>query len=224
MAQKLPSPAVVRPPKNYDRVAFLYDLVADVGSCGAIAASKRAQLAHLRPGDRVLFAGSGTGRDAIAAVRHGCDVTCVDASRRMLDRAASRARRADVPLTTVHADLRQWTPARPFDAVCANHVLNVFAFDEARAVLARLVQSVRPGGLVQIADFAPADGRCAPLLRAHWRLTAAIGVTFGLCDRHGLADHTTWLPDTGLTPQEDRRFAVLGLVPAYRNLVLRKHE
>lgn len=211
------------PPKNYDRVAFLYDLVADVGSGGAIAASKRAQLAHLRPGDRVLFAGSGSGRDAVAAARHGCAVTCVDASRRMLRRAVSRARRAHVALSTVHADLREWAPALPFDAVCANHVLNVFAFDEARAVLARLAQHVRPGGLVQIADFAPPDGRCAPLLRAHWRMTAAIGVTFGLCDRHGLADHTTWLSGTDLTPQEDRRFAVLGLLPAYRNLVLRKN-
>lgn len=212
----------MRPPKNYDPFAWLYDLVADTGSCGAIRASKRSQLDWLRPGYRVLFAGSGTGADAVAAARAGCDVTCVDASRNMLARAAERARRAGVRLDCVRADVRTWDAPAPFDAACANHCLNVFAEDDGRAVLRRLAQHVRPGGLVLVADFVPPRGLRDALLHLHWFGTVAIGVLFRLCDPHLLADYTTWLDGTGLSVAGDRRFAVLGLLPAYRNLALRK--
>jgi demethylmenaquinone methyltransferase/2-methoxy-6-polyprenyl-1,4-benzoquinol methylase len=214
--------AEVRPPKDYDAFASLYDLVAHVGSFGKIRASKACQTARLRPGDRVLFAGSGTGEDAVAAARRGCHVTCVDASARMLARARARARRAGTWLACVHGDIRSHAPAAPFDAVCANHLLNVFAEREARDLLARLAGFVRPGGIVMVADFAPPRGLRDAMLHAHWWATVTIGVLFRLCDLHRLYDYTTWLDDAGLALVEQRRFAVLGVLPAYRNLVLQR--
>ncbi len=212
----------MKPPKNYDPFAFLYDLVANVGSCGSIRASKAHQVARLRAGDRVLFAGSGTGEDAVAAARLGCDVTCVDASARMLARAAARARRAGTSLCCIRDDIRTHEPLAPFDAVCANHLLNVFAEHEGREVLARLALWVRPGGMVLVADFAPPRGLRDLPLHAYWSATVAIGVLFGLCDLHRLYDYTTWLDAAGLRLAEERRFAVLGVLPAYRSLVLRR--
>jgi len=214
--------AEVRPPKNYDAFASLYDLVAHVGSVGSIRASKACQTPRLRPGDRVLFAGSGTGEDAVAAARLGCHVTCVDASTGMLARARTRARRAGIEIDCVHGDIRSHEPAAPFDAVCANHLLNVFAEPEAKHVLARLAGFVRPGGIVMVADFAPPRGLRDAILHAHWCATVTIGALFRLCDLHRLYDYTTWLDDAGLVLVEQRRFAVLGVLPAYRNLVLQR--
>lgn len=212
----------MRPPKNYDPVAFLYDLVAHAGSFGSIRASKRCQTTRLRRGDRVLFAGSGTGEDAVAAARLGCDVTCVDASARMLARTAARARRAGTEVECVQADIRTHEPGAPFDAICANHLLNVFAEAEARRLLARLAGFVRPGGLVMVADFTPPRGLRDALLHVHWSATVAIGVLFRLCDLHRLYDYASWLDDAGLVLTDERRFRVLGVLPAYRNLVLQK--
>ncbi|MBL8727947.1 MAG: hypothetical protein JNM25_05920 [Planctomycetes bacterium] len=113
-------------------------------------------------------------------------------------------------------------PLAPFDAVCANHLLNVFAEAEARGLLARLAGFVRPGGFVLVADFAPPRGLRDVLLHAHWSATVAIGVLFRLCDLHRLYDYATWLDDAGLVLREERRFRVLGLLPAYRTLVLQK--
>lgn len=208
--------------KDYDPVAWLYDLVAHVGSGGAIRASKHSQLAHLQPGDRVLFAGSGTGADAVAAARRGCLVTCVDASRRMLLRTAARARRHGMAVECVHADVRTHEPRAPFDAVCANHLLNVFAADEARPLLARLARWVHPGGLVLVADFAPARGVRDSMLHVHWAITVAIGATLRLCDLHRQHDYTTWIAAAGLSAVEQRRHAVLGRLPVYQSLVLRR--
>src|SRR5262245_46786191 len=63
---------------NYDRVASLYDILSHVYSGGQIRACKAAQLTHIKPTDRVLYAGVGGGEDALEAARLGASVTVVD--------------------------------------------------------------------------------------------------------------------------------------------------
>jgi SAM-dependent methyltransferase len=140
----------------------------------------------------------------------------------MLARTAARARRHGADVTCVQADIRTHAPQQVFDAVCANHLLNVFAEHEAHHLFCHLANLVRPGGLVMVADFAPPRGLRDALLHLHWSATVVVGVLFRLCDLHRLYDYSTWLDDAGLVLTEERQFAVLGVLPAYRNLVLQK--
>lgn len=63
-----------------------------------------AEVAGLVPG-MALDVGCGEGADAIWLARQGWQVTAVDPSRVALDRAEAAARRAEVEVTWVHADL-----------------------------------------------------------------------------------------------------------------------
>ncbi len=73
----------------------------------------------LRPGDRILDVGCGTGRHAIELARRGYAVTGIDLSSEMLARAADAARSARVSVELVHADATRFTLPGKYDgAVC----------------------------------------------------------------------------------------------------------
>ena len=69
---------------KYKLVGPIYDWLSAFYSGKSIHRCKIAMLDRLRPGDRVLFAGVGHGRDAVHAARLGADVTVVDLSATML--------------------------------------------------------------------------------------------------------------------------------------------
>ena len=71
--------------RNYDRAAWFYEKSAKIYSTNQIRASKRYQLNHIEPGDKILYLGAGGGEDVLMAVRHGAQVTCIDISQGMLD-------------------------------------------------------------------------------------------------------------------------------------------
>ena len=108
------------------------------------------------PRGRALSLGEGEGRNAIFLARNGFEVTAVDASVVGLAKARARAEAAGVSLTTVHADLAAWRPARDhFDVVVAVfcHLPPALRRDVHRAALAAL----RPGGAVVIEAYTPAQ-------------------------------------------------------------------
>lgn len=145
---------------KYDRLASIYDVLANLVSAGRIRAVKQAQLEDIRPGDRVFYAGVGGGEDAAMAARAGARVTVLDLSPKMLARAERRFRREGVHenIESITGNVLQYRPAAPFDVVCANFFLNVFSPADKREVLTHLRTLVRQGGKLLIADFAPAEG------------------------------------------------------------------
>lgn len=145
---------------KYDRLASIYDVLANLVSAGRIRAVKQAQLEDIRPGDRVFYAGVGGGEDAAMAARAGARVTVLDLSPKMLARAERRFRREGVheKIERITGNVLQYRPAAPFDVVCANFFLNVFSPADKHEVLTHLRTLVRQGGKLLIADFAPAEG------------------------------------------------------------------
>jgi SAM-dependent methyltransferase len=126
------------------------------------------------PGARVLDAGCGTGRVAIRLAELGFDCVGVDHDESML----AVARRTP-GIEWVQGDLATWTSVGDFDlVVAAGNVVPLVA--DPPAVLARLAQHARPGGLVV----------CG----------------FGLTERHlppgapqlSLADYDAWCAAAGL--------------------------
>jgi SAM-dependent methyltransferase len=111
------------------------------------------------PGDAVVDVGAGSSPLVDRLVERGFDdVTVLDVAEAAL--AVARARlgaRADA-VAWVHADVREWRPARRYDA-WHDRALFHFLVDKAdrRRYVETLRHALRTGGAVVIATFAP-DG------------------------------------------------------------------
>ena len=118
-----------------------------------------AVLALMRPapGDRILDAGCGTGRLAIALadlVGGEGDVQAVDVSPAMLRQAARQIARTPLAggIALRQADLRQLPyPDDAFQAAAASLVLELLSPEGVKAALRELMRVVRPGGRIVVA-------------------------------------------------------------------------
>lgn len=133
-----------------------------------------AQVLDLRPGERVLLVGVGTGED-LPLLPTGVAAVGVDLSEPMLDRARNR-----LPHLGVRVDLRRADAATlelesaSFDAVILNLVLSVVP--DPDAVLAEAMRVLRPGGRAVVFDkFAPDDRPISPARHLLNLLTSAFG-------------------------------------------------
>lgn len=115
------------------------------------------------PGLRLLDVGTGVGTVAAAAHARGTQVTAVDAEPGMLELARRHVPEAEF-LHGVLPDLP--FPARSFDAVAANFVINHVGRPAAAAAALRTV--ARPGGRVAATIW------CSPAGRGHELLDRAI--------------------------------------------------
>ena len=170
----------------------MYDLLALVWTGGGIAAAGSAVATRVRAGERVLIAGAGAGRDAVALARAGARLTLVDLSPAMLARAERRVRSAAplADLELVCGDALAFDGQ--FDVVCAHYFLNVFGPDDVEAAVLCLADRLRPGGLLSIADFAPSLRSGLPGL--HYTIPMKFFAALGLCATHSVYDYESLLP------------------------------
>ncbi len=106
------------------------------------------------PKSRILLLAEGQGRNAVWLARQGHHVVAVDQSAVGLERATELARRYDVEIETVVADLMQWS-AEPnsFDGVVA-----IFAHlpKPGRAHMHKMaVQALKSGGIAVVEAYTP---------------------------------------------------------------------
>ena len=123
---------------------------------GGLAAIRRRAIdaLHVRPGTRVLELGCGPGDVTAQLLQRGAIVEAVDASPTMLRSAASRAPGA----TFVQADLREYRPTLPFDAVLLLFVLHEMSMPATISLLRGLRDRFPNGGRLVIADHAMPPG------------------------------------------------------------------
>jgi demethylmenaquinone methyltransferase / 2-methoxy-6-polyprenyl-1,4-benzoquinol methylase len=145
----------------FDRIAVVYDPMNRLMTAGLDRRWRRAAArAVVRPGNRVLDACCGTGDLAIAARREGGDVTGVDFSGRMLE----RARRKAPEIEWVQGDVLALPfPDASFDAATVGFgVRNVADLEEGLRELRRVL---RPGGKLGVLEITRPTGLLRPFFR-----------------------------------------------------------
>jgi demethylmenaquinone methyltransferase / 2-methoxy-6-polyprenyl-1,4-benzoquinol methylase len=145
----------------FDRIAPVYDAMNRVMTAGLDQRWRReAAEAVVRPGNRVLDSCCGTGDLAIAAAAAGGNVTGIDFSRQMLE----RARRKAPDIEWIEGDaLALPFPDASFDAATVGFgVRNLSELDKGLRELRRVL---RPGGRLAILEITRPRGLLAPFYR-----------------------------------------------------------
>lgn len=120
---------------------------------------------HLAPVRRMLDLACGTGTLALLMAEAGWNVTGIDGSPAMLDEARRKQRRAEVAVTFVDGDMRDFAVAEPVDLLtCCYDSLNyLLTDDELRACFQSVADALGVGGLFCF------DLATEHFLREYWR-------------------------------------------------------
>lgn len=98
----------------------------------------------------VLDYGCGLGNLAVTAAEIGCRVLALDAAPTAISYLQKLATERRLPLTAIEADLRTFVIEDTYDTVVSIGLLMFFEQEIASLQLARLLRSVRPGGIAAI--------------------------------------------------------------------------
>lgn len=198
-------------------MAFFYDLLDDVYSLGQIRAAKFSQIAEMRPGDKVLYAGPGTGRAAVWAARRGVQLTCIDISSAMLNRTRRSLEREGFSAELILDDVLNHRRPAYYDKVVANFFLNVFSEDTMRRVLAHVASLVTPGGKLLTADYALPKGNIFSRTghAFYWRASNVFNWVICSSALHPIYDYPAYFPEAGLELKEIKCFRLLKIGPAF---------
>lgn len=143
-----PASLMSRVRETYEREAAVLDAGDDLADAERIVLER-----WLRPGMRLLDVGAGTGREAIAFARGGLDVTGIDVSERMIDRARELVAAAGVSVTFDVAEPATYDPVREFDVVYLGTGIYNHIPTRARrvATLRQVTRRLDLGGFVVLA-------------------------------------------------------------------------
>ncbi len=146
---------------NYDDFADLYDhqydlYRDDLHFYGAVAE---------RVGGQVLEIGAGTGRVTAYLTRRGVNVTGLEPSARMLERARTRAGRDQLTLNLVQGEAQTFKLETRFDLAIApfNALMHLYTPNEQLSALQNVHQHLKPGGQLIFDLSVPRYGAAATM-------------------------------------------------------------
>jgi demethylmenaquinone methyltransferase/2-methoxy-6-polyprenyl-1,4-benzoquinol methylase len=200
---------------RYAVVGPAYDLISNLYSGKSIQHCKVAHLDQLKPGDKVLFAGVGHGRDALYAAQRGADVTVVDLSQTMLNKFSQVLAKegANITVRQVHSDIMQFDEAEKYDMVVANFFLNVFQREMMVKVLAHLIEQGKPGAKIVVGDFEyPSGNIITRMIKVvYWYMAVLFFWAMAGNAVHNVYDYPEFMKNLGLQIKEKKRFRMLSL-------------
>jgi ubiquinone/menaquinone biosynthesis C-methylase UbiE len=155
---------------SFDRLAAHYRWMEWLLAGRKLQRCRTAFLRHIESPREVLLLGEGNGRflEALLTAHPRTQVTCVDASAAMLERAHTRlaAKRIDATnVRFVHADIFTWdAPPRHFDLIASHFFLDCFRPEEIDRLVEGISAAATEDAQWLLADFCePASGP------ARWR-------------------------------------------------------
>lgn len=149
------------PALRFKRLTPLFDRVVHATMRESTFKRSLVEQAELRPGQRVLDLGCGTGTLALLISEHepGCEVTGLDADPDILRLARAKAEEHGADIEFQEA----LSTEMPFEDASFDRVLSTLFFHhlmpaDKRATLAEIRRILKPGGRLCVADFGrPAD-------------------------------------------------------------------
>lgn len=147
--------------RRFGRHAAEYDGYAEVQQVMAAGLAERVRRHHQGPAARMADIGCGTGGLAVRLCPYysAAELTLLDLAPAMLRQAERKLRRHGCPggqVRAVAADAEAWAAAQPegsYDLIVSSAAFQWF--NAPAATLRRLVQLLRPGGLLAFATFLP---------------------------------------------------------------------
>ncbi|MCP5205918.1 MAG: methyltransferase domain-containing protein [Hahellaceae bacterium] len=205
----------------------VYDALSWVFAGNAIFKCKCSMLTpeYLKPGDKVLFAGVGHGKEAIYAAERGAKVTVVDLSEAMLDKFREGIAKSgkNLDIRVIHNDIFKFEEFGEYDMVTGNFFLNLFPESMVADVLAHLIKLGKEDAYVVISDFAfPQGNPLAKLFKNLYWYTAILifWATTGAAV-HPVYDYRRYMIEAGLDMQDEKHTEVLG-IDAYTSFLGKK--
>ncbi len=203
-----------------DRYKFIgpaYDFLSSIYGGESIHNCKRAMLEaeNVKPGDKILIAGVGHGKDAIRAAELGADVTVVDLSETMLRKFQEAVDKHPDNLTIrqVHSDILKFEEFDQYDMVIANFFLNVFSETMMKEILRHLMKCAKPNAHVVVGDFEYPSGGIInrTLQKAYWY--GAVTIFWAVANNavHNIYNYPEVMKELGLTIKDKKQFSFLGL-------------
>lgn len=141
---------------SFDRLAPHYTWMEKVLAGPRLQQCRVAWLEHLAGCEHLLIAGVGHGHFLQACAQRFplANITCVDASARMLSFARRRAEPQTRRIDFVHASLPEWLPSSAtFDAVVTHFFLDCFEPARLHVVVDGLSRALRVNARWLLADF-----------------------------------------------------------------------
>lgn len=179
---------------NFDPLARHYDWLEDLTAGGRLQEARTAWLPELRDRRRILSVGEGHGRFAAACAQFlpKAELTCVEASARMLSRGQKRSRGLSVQIDWRREDVLTWQPTGRFDALVTCFFLDCFPPETLAQIVAKLASCADQNALWLVVDFAiPANGP------ARWRARLVHALMYGFFRKF------VGLPARRLTPPDE---------------------
>ena len=208
-------PSAPEAAKNYSPISRIYESLGQIYSGGQIFAAKASQIAEMKLGDRVLYAGVGPGEDAVLAAQAGANVTCLDLAAGMLRVAQTKLDQAGVKAELIQGDILAHDRVEQYDVVIANFFLNVFPEAVVIQMLKHLATLVKPGGKLLISDFMKPEG--GVLSRSsqacYWGVTNLFYWLLGLSAWHPVYDYPAYFATAGLELEREDRFRLFNRLP-----------
>lgn len=202
---------------KYKYIGPVYDFLSNLYSGKNIHRCKTAMLdvETVKPGDRILFAGVGHGRDAIRAAELGADVTVVDLSQTML-RKFGDAQQEEAPHLTIHRihnDIMKVDDVGHYDMVVANFFLNVFDETMMVKVLEHLIRLGKPEARIVVGDFCYPTGNIVArmLKKLYWYMAVFFFWLLANNAFHKIYNYPEHMQRLGLDVTEKKHFKLLNM-------------
>lgn len=139
---------------SFDRIAWMYDGLAQLVFFGAIRKSQLTFLSYIEPRSKILIVGGGTGWILSELDKLGIlmVVHYVEASTAMLKKSRLREPFKNIQVTFNHGTVEELSKVR-YNVIITNFFLDVFSEDNLGTVIEKLDSHLNRDGIWIITDF-----------------------------------------------------------------------